>query len=89
MGEDDPGYAVERGETTMVLLKTDTLPSVQEQAVVPTIRTIGRKNTLAVQMVSNSLTIPKKRAKYYAEKQKKSNWRFFAQESSLQIFETC
>ena len=59
-GKDDPGYAVERGETTIVLLKTDTLPSVQEQAVVPTIRTIGRKNTLAVQMVSNSLTVPKK-----------------------------
>ena len=28
LGGDDPGYAVERGETTMVLLKTDTLPSV-------------------------------------------------------------
>ena len=25
---DDPGYAVLRGETTIVLLKTDTLPSV-------------------------------------------------------------
>ena len=60
MGKDDPRYAVERGETTIVLLKTDTLPSVQEQPGVPTIRTIGRKNTLAVQMVSNSLTLPKK-----------------------------
>ena len=28
--------------------------------MVPTIRTIGRKNTLPVQMVSNSLTLPKK-----------------------------
>ena len=27
-GKDDPRYAVERGETTIVLLKTDTLPSV-------------------------------------------------------------